>query len=76
MHCEQALAPAVMAVLITVCEVLTVTVHAEVHMAPAVMVVPATTPAPVMVMPTMRRPDATADTVSVVPEMAPVKDAA
>ena len=75
-HGEQALAPAVMAVLDTVCEVLTVIVQAAVHVAPAVMVVPASTPVPVIVMPTVSGPVAKADTVRVVPEMAPVKDAA
>ncbi len=77
MHGEHALAPAVMEVLDTVCDALTVIVHVgAVHVAPAVMLVPGTTPEPTRVMPTARGPDATADTVKVVPVMEPVKEAA
>jgi len=61
----------------TVCDVLTVIVHEFVsHVAPAVTVVPAATPAPVRVMPTARGPAERAVTVSVVPAMDPVTDAA
>ena len=79
MHAVHALEPAAMAVEETVCEMLTVIVHvggAAEHVVPAVTVVPAATPVPVMVMPAARGPAVRAVIVSVVPEMAPVPAAA
>ena len=69
--------PAPKRVLVTVCEALTVYVPAPPEPVPnAVMVVAKATPVPLMVMPTARVPEEMAVTVSVVVEMAPVKDAA
>ncbi len=69
--------PAPKDVLDTVCEALTVYVPAPPEPVPsAVMVVAKATPAPLMVMPTARVPEEIAVTVSVVAEIAPVKDAA
>jgi hypothetical protein len=71
-------AVAVSATLKNVCDTLTVQVHGKVlkiEHEPAVTVVCAESPAPAMTMLTSSEPDATAETVSVVPEMAPVNDA-
>ena len=58
----------------TICDTLTVTAHGKAlsgEHEPAVTVVPAATPTPVSVMPTMSVPDETAATVSVVPTISP-----
>jgi hypothetical protein len=77
-HAVHELAPAVMLIgPPTVCEGDIVITHVgAVHAEPAVIDVPAATPAPTMVMPTTTGPVVMPDTVSVVPEMAPAKLAA
>lgn len=69
--------PAPKVALDTVCEALTVYVPVPPEPVPkAVMVVAKATPAPLMVKPTASVPEEMADTVSVVVDIAPVKDAA
>ena len=64
-----------MVVLETVWDALTVYVPVDPNepVSCAVIVVPAVTPVPVITESTVRRPPATAETVSVVPEMDPVE---
>ena len=77
LHAVQELEPAVIAVLDTVCEALTVYVPVSPVPDPrAVMVVPKSAPVPAIVMPTARVPEEMAVTVSVVVAMEPVNVAA